>query len=260
MISCDKLVTNIDPPKTEKELVMFSFLSPEDTAVKVELSYSSPVFGTTSFGEVEYIKDAIVTISEDGGRLDTLVYNLNDGLYSLSGNNIIKPGKTYQVTSIYEGKKAVGSTTIPTVIVTIDTVNILEAPSSNGEMLSKVKTTWKDPGQNGLFYRVYNEQVYSFGGGDSSSYGACSDFISNFGKENNKFTSVCEIGSNWIGSENILLNVYLLTTDKHYYEYHRRRVNYFGDDPFSEPIPQYANVKGGIGVIASYRKTKITLK
>jgi hypothetical protein len=59
------------------------------------------------------------------------------------------------------------------------------------------------------------------------------------------------------GGNNTGFNVYLLNTDIHYYEYHKRRLNYYGDDFFSEPVQQYSNVIGGLGVVCSYRKTSI---
>ncbi len=258
--SCEKMVTNIDPPKAEKELVMFSFLSPEDTVVKVELSYSSPVFGTNSFNEIEYIKNAFVTVQSSIGEIDTLKFNSNFNSYFGNSNFKLTPGLEYTVKAEYQGKSATGKTIIPLETVKIDTIETLKSIGPQGEGLIKIKTTWQDPGSNGLYYRAYSEQLYSSGGNPEFAYGICSEFISNAGKLNKKLVSTCETNYYDGGSNSTSFNIVLLTTDIHYYEYHRRRVNYFGDDPFSEPIPQYLNVKGGIGVIASYRKviTKIT--
>lgn len=252
--SCEKMVTNIDPPKAEKELVMFSFLSPEDTIVRVDLSYSSPVFGTSSFGETEYISNALVTIQSNTGETDTLVYQSNYQAYFANKSFVILPGLEYTIRAEYLGKVAIGKTTVPTEKIKIDTIETLKSVGQQGEGLIKIKTTWQDPGNLGMYYRAYSEQLYDFGGGSIEAYGICSEFLSNSGKQNKKMVNTCETNYYEGGSGIKKFNIVLLTTDNHYYEYHRRRVNYFGDDPFSEPIPQYLNVKGGIGVVASYRK------
>lgn len=260
-VSCDKLVTNIEPPKTQKELVLFAFLSPEETTISAELSYSSPVFGTDNFGEVDYISNALVMISNNEGNSDTLVYNSVNKAYECQSAFKIVPGKTYKIKASYDGKSAEGTTSVPDQLVLIDTIEVLKSVGSQGESRIKIKTIWDDPGLKGLYYRTYNEQEYSFGPGEKSAYEVCSEFISNSGKENKRLNSICE--SSYFsdgGSVSNSINIYLLTTDIHYYEYSKRRVNYFGDDPFSEPVPQYMNVKGGLGVVSSFRRTKIQIK
>jgi hypothetical protein len=260
-VSCDKLVTNIEPPKTEKQLVLFAFLSPEETTITAELSYSSPVFGTSNFGEVDYIPNALVVISNNDGNSDTLIYNSVSKAYESLSAFKIEPGKTYKIKATYDGKSAEGTTAVPNQLVLIDTIEVLKSVGSQGENKIKIKTIWDDPGVKGLYYRIYNEQEYSFGSGEKSAYGVCSEFISNAGKENKRMNSICESSYfNDGGSGSNSINIYLLTTDIHYYEYNRRRVNYFGDDPFSEPVPQYMNVKGGLGVVSSFRRTKIGIK
>ncbi len=261
MLSCDRLVTNIEPPKSEKQLVLFAFISPEETNISVELSYSSPVFGTDNFGEVDFISKALVVISNNEGNSDTLKYNSTNSNYESQSSFKIEPGKTYKIKASYDGKSAEGTTSVPDQLVLIDTIEVLKSVGSQGDSRVKVKTIWDDPGVKGLYYRIYNEQEYSFGPVEKSAYQICSEFISNSGKENKRLNSICESSYfNDGGSGSNSINIYLLTTDIHYYEYSRRRENYFGDDPFSEPVPQYMNVKGGLGVVSSFRRTKVQIK
>jgi hypothetical protein len=58
-----------------------------------------------------------------------------------------------------------------------------------------------------------------------------------------------------VGSEidSSFLKVYLLNTDKAYYDYKKSLDNYnSGDDPFTEASPVYSNIKGGLGIFAAY--------
>ncbi|PWK21863.1 uncharacterized protein DUF4249 [Arcicella aurantiaca] len=56
------------------------------------------------------------------------------------------------------------------------------------------------------------------------------------------------------------LSIYLAITDKAYYQYNKGLINSQGinnDDPFSEAVLTYSNVKGGLGVFSGYNMTKI---
>lgn len=53
--------------------------------------------------------------------------------------------------------------------------------------------------------------------------------------------------------DSAFLRIYLLNTDKPYYDFHKSLENYsLGDSPFAEPSFLYSNVKGGLGIFASY--------
>lgn len=56
-----------------------------------------------------------------------------------------------------------------------------------------------------------------------------------------------------------LLRIYLLSTDKPYYDFHRSLLNYLeGESLFSEPSFLYSNIKGGTGIFASYVMDSLT--
>jgi hypothetical protein len=53
--------------------------------------------------------------------------------------------------------------------------------------------------------------------------------------------------------DSAFLRVYLLSTDKPYYDFHKSAENFsLGDGPFTEPTLLYSNVSGGLGIFASY--------
>jgi len=57
-----------------------------------------------------------------------------------------------------------------------------------------------------------------------------------------------------------MLSIIAAITDKPYFQYNMALINSGGvnsNDPFSEAILTYTNVKGGLGVFAGYNMTKI---
>jgi hypothetical protein len=55
--------------------------------------------------------------------------------------------------------------------------------------------------------------------------------------------------------------IYLLNTDRPYYDYHKSIENYqSGEIPFTEASPIYSNVKGGLGIFAAYTYDSIVIR
>jgi len=53
--------------------------------------------------------------------------------------------------------------------------------------------------------------------------------------------------------DSIILRVYLLNTDKPYYDFHHSLIYWsMGDNPFTEASFTYSNIKGGVGIFAAY--------
>jgi hypothetical protein len=54
-------------------------------------------------------------------------------------------------------------------------------------------------------------------------------------------------------TDSCFLKIYLLNTDKAYYDYQKSLEKYnSGEDPFTEPSPVYSNISGGLGIFAAY--------
>lgn len=136
--ACDNmfsLTSPVDPAKFEKQgrrLVVNSFISPQDSLIRVEVSRSSPLFGEPpAFESVEeiiaynFVQDAEVIIS-DGETEARLTYteenNGDTRLNAIRLYNYVIPiaefpivaGKTYILTvTTPEGETATASTSIP---------------------------------------------------------------------------------------------------------------------------------------------------
>jgi hypothetical protein len=61
--------------------------------------------------------------------------------------------------------------------------------------------------------------------------------------------------------DSAFLKIYLLNTDKPYYDYHRSILNYnSGETPFTEASPIYSNINGGLGIFAAYTYDSIIVR
>lgn len=267
ILSCDREVQDITPPEIQPELVVFSFLSPEDSMVKVEVSMSKPVYGyNRRQGNNPFVNDAVVTIKNDGGFSATLTYVDTAEAYFISRALYpIEAGRTYTVSASARGKTAYGSCTVPKDTVPLTEITYEKRTDIDGSYYVYLYKWQDQPGYTN-YYRSSIESQYTYVDffGDTLHYSTdiCSNVYADENRNGQQLSGTCDGYDPYYGSDTSTFPVdfYLLNTDVHYYEYHKRRLNYYGDDPFSEPFQQYSNVTGGLGVVSAYRLTKKSLK
>lgn len=266
LASCEKLATNVDTPKVSPELVLFSFISPEEEYIRVQLTLSKPVFGKQNTSNpYNYVRDAIVTITNDGGQSVTLVYADSVNGYVVDKSTFpVEASRRYTITVVSGSKKATASCTVPS-----DTVNFTDItykktgePGMTDGPLFRYQYKWNDVASEVNYYRAASQYFYELAPGMNYAQEICNTLHTDEGRDGNTLNGTCEDYNSYYEGDTTRNNIgfYLLNTDVHYYEYHRRRLEYFGDDPFSEPFPQYTNVDGGLGVFCSYRRTMRTIK
>lgn len=262
MVSCrPKIVTDVEVPNIAPKLVLFGFLSPEDSMIEVEVSMSAPIFGNTINTGNLTVSNANVQISDGAMSVNipfntfTQKYNISQSIFSLIA------GQTYTITASANGLTAKGVTTIPKSIVHMEKASAkLITTSASGENQLLFTLMWKDEPIEKNYYRVHLDQLYySTWSGDSTASSIGDGMFKDENKDGTSFSDQYEY--NYFKGSGTPENyyVYLLNTDIHYYEYHRRRLVYFGDDPFSEPFQQYSNVEGGLGVVSSFRKSRVVI-
>lgn len=265
LTACEKVVTNVDVPKVEPQMVLFGFISPEDDLIRIDLTLSKPIFGKgngNGKSAFEAINNANVVITNENGQAVTLNYIDSAEAYQASQSVYkIEAGKTYTITAVSPTKSVKATCTVPldTVPLSELTLNRLATPGSNSSGPNfKYVSKWNDPATKGNYYRLVVQQYYSNPFGNSGYNDICNNFLDDETRNGQLFATTCEDYS-YSSIDTNYRSVYLLNTDIHYYEYMRRRVNYYGDDPFSEPLQQYSNVQNGLGVFCSFRRTKRTL-
>ncbi|MCU0442232.1 MAG: DUF4249 domain-containing protein [Bacteroidia bacterium] len=269
LTGCDKLADDVEPPKVPSKLVLFAFLSPEEPLVKVEVSRSRPIFGKQTPGNpYGYIADAIVTIINQNGQTVNMPYVDSVSAYLVDQNQFpIEPGQTYKVIAQRGNDLVTGETTVPVLkpAFTSVTYQNIAVPDPNGSYFGPAYIytyKWQDEPAKGNFYRVsVDSRIFSLifkGPNDFDStesyYNICNSIWEDATQNGQQLTGTCE-DYTYYGIEGDTIDFTLLNTDIHYAEYHKRRLNYFGEDPFSEPVQQYSNVSTGLGVVSSFRKS-----
>ncbi len=260
LASCQRVAT-VDVPITEPKLVLFSFLSPEDKGVEASLTYSVPIFNNNGGANYAPIPGADLVISDNNGNSKVMPYNSQKLSYYLPQSEFpIVPGLTYTITVNYDGKTLKGTSIIPLKIQEIEEANFSDESVNSTNKYEKqylFAVKWKDDLQQRNYYRL-NIQEFHVYQMDTSYYSVMDEFVNDLNAKDDLITISRKYYAYNDTQDTIHFLAYLLNADIHYYEYHRRRVNFQGDDPFSEPAPQYSNVEGGLGVVCSYRKSKKT--
>ncbi len=261
--ACEK-PANIALPSSDPKPVVFAFLSPEEPTIEVSVTLSNPIFNNKpSNSEFTVVRNALVELVDETGKKVILPFNLLDDNYSISQSLMpLLPGKKYKVLVSFDAYKVYGETTILDKAVPIKNV---EATQLGRDEFDNIRyafyTRWDDIANQANYYRIMMESRYSWGGQDTF-YSLFLDQLqfdgSNDGKE--MFVRNELSFSPFMMGEKNYFDCYLIHADFSYFEYHKRRLNYFGDDPFGEPLPMYSNIKGGgLGVVSSYRKTLVEL-
>lgn len=293
LVSCESLVATIPEsklPHVDSKLVLQSFVSPQDSAIRVVVTETSPLFSESPVTP-KIIKNATVILS-NGTRSIRLPFDTVSELYSIRSRAFpIVAGGTYTLKVSDATRSAEASCTIPTQAARIESYTIDSAyttvgdnPFGRKDSVFIVQLTWKDIPSSTNYYRV-----------KASMRTATSLFENNLEKrriivntyfnwEDNFGVSEFQSDKNQDGqalsspqgkvripvrrteeSENsyeitsvLSFNLSLLTTSYDYYEYHKsvdRSRN--SGNPFVEPSLVYSNVKGGLGIFAGYNNYKI---
>ncbi|WP_439879847.1 DUF4249 domain-containing protein [Pontibacter sp. MBLB2868] len=274
LTSCERDADNIKLMDVSSKLAVISYISPQDTIVKVQLQRTQPAIGKELSQEQRKVSNATVTIS-DGANVATLNYNPDADEYRTAVNmNNVVAGKTYYLTvTTPDGFSASASCSIPAVtniaITDIATSYVLEPDYTGDELRNyKVALKWKDAPEAKNYYRVLGSFMYKI----RDTYGQVHTQVEELYSEHNKSylykDDMLENGSitsdkfyfyrnmsNADGSK-IKLNILLLVTDRNYYLFQDalHRQQQFDGNPFAEPTILYTNIKGGVGVFAGYNQ------
>lgn len=253
--ACEK-DADVELPAVESKLVISSFISPEDTIVKVGVTISQPLYNNSNSNQYSAVSYATVQIT-NGTTFQTLAYNADKNYYFVSTAMFpITVGTTYNLTvSTPDGKNANASTSIPaqnaTLIYTAEAVN----SQSNGDTYA-FRTEWNDTPGAEDYYRLvyYDKSVYN----NDTIYGEA--FSNNFTDKDKDGTTMKEqfeiyaySGAGFSNGE-----LHLIHASKEYYLYHKKLTEAaFSGGPFSEPVQMYSNINGGYGAFAGYNSYKV---
>jgi hypothetical protein len=268
--ACIRTLDEKDMPKIETKLVIGGYISPQDTIVKIFVGKSVPIYQKSDqmFNVNPPISDASVLLSGNG-LSTSLLYDEKLSSYTVSTSHFpIAPGATYHlIVSTPAGLYAEAETTVPSAInssltFSLDTVETSSTYGYSGKSL-QISVLWEDTPNQNNYFRIYGEIGVLY---DSSFYQYPRYNYYDVLQFDTKTIVIKDIGyvNGIIGPikadtplENKQFNdisLSLLNTDRNYYEFYKSYDSNYQDNFFSEPQNIYTNIKGGLGIFASYQK------
>ncbi len=273
---CEK-DADVELPEVEPKLVIASFISPQDTLVKVWVRQTKPIFKPSNVNTSDAVIDATVEIS-DGTTSATLTFDpsgSHNGYYQIATSVFpIVENKTYSLrVSTPDGKVATAISLVPAfspVNLTGD-VNIITIDSSATyyERESHYTVSWDDVAGSGNNYRVIALKAYYDPFYNDTMYTTIVDaYINDEGKEGQrleyKTTSWESSYSSGGGGTGFIVgyNYYVYLVNDDYYRYNTsvRISGFSSQDPFSEPTLVYSNVTGGLGAFCAFNELGRVIK
>jgi hypothetical protein len=263
LASCEKPAT-IPLPEAKPKAVVMSFLCPEEEYIRVSVTVSKPLYNQPKSFEFPIVPNAIITITDNLGNTSIVPFHPTRLEYQLEQSIFpLFPGRTYTLNVKFDNFEVSGATTIPVTMVPIkEAKGDLQGVDQFGQLQFAFSTKWDDAKGEKNYYRIAIDEKFGFSPWDTN-YSLMSDqFQSDEYQDGKEMFSRGEAYDYGEMQNEYYFDIYLLTTDYNYYEFNKRRVNYFGDDPFSEPLPMYSNMAGGLGVVGSFRRTSfpVTIK
>ncbi len=277
LLACEKEVTSIKLPAASSQLVIHSFISPQDTMLNVYVTESKPVTGDRPGSVSTPVADAAVTLSDGERTISLPVTSIFTGsrgdVYRVRAEAFpVVAGRTYFLeVSTPDGRRATAQCTVPEARVTPEFLMDSAVRNDYGQEYVKYtgRIRWLDyPGETN-FYRTDGEIwfVRPAGRGELVE----ERFRLNYDFRANHFFSDSRLDGALLTSPEFSFNIteninsatvyaYLLTTDRSYFEYHRTLRAGENDNPFAEPVLIYSNVEGGQGVFAAFNRTTLIRK
>ncbi len=246
-------------PAVESKLVINSFISPQDTIIRVAVSLSQPLYNNSNAGQFPYVSNATVLIN-DGVNSKTLIYNSVENYYSINVSQFpIVVGTIYYLTvSTPDGKNITATTSIPNTNSTLTFSSHYVNDPNQQDSTYSITTFWNDSPGTEDYYRIsyYSEQFYGNNLTDTSYTNFYTNNFSDKGKNGSTLSDIFEVySSNLTGNTGEL---YLIHATKEYYLFHLKLANAAGFGfPFSEPVQMYSNINGGYGIFAGFNQYKL---
>ena len=256
-ISCTK-DADVKLPAVEPKLVISSFISPQDSIVKVEVTMSQPLYNNSNAGQFSAVSNATVQIN-DGTITQTLAYDSTGNYYFVNTSLFpITVGTIYYLTVLTpDGKNINASTTVPTLNSTL-TYTSHQITDPYGSEKYVIETSWNDTPDTEDYYRIafYNKDYYP-GDIDTTYWALLSENFSDKGKDGGAFNQNSEIYT-YSSTGTVEGELYLIHASKEYYLFHSKLLDAaYSGSPFSEPVQMYSNINGGYGVFAGYNSYKL---
>lgn len=265
-LSCTKEAM-VQLPETKPLPVIYSYICPTDSVIRLKLMLSSPLFSSNQIDILAPVPDGDVKISSAQGTAQ-LLFNQNTGYYELKTNSYpIIPGQVYKMTvTTINGDLATAQTQVPFTAVPINMVTI-ETITENYQTGDRIKIFFTDEANSVNYYQIAASHCFVYTGqtdtiiNDTQINEIYSDL--NHDAESSslvgKFLSQRIDSSAYYSTE--YYDVYLYNCSQSYYNFYKSLKNYSGVGmsfpPPAEPTLMYTNVNGGFGCFGSYTRSSL---
>jgi len=261
LASCTKDVVNVKLPDFKKKLVLTSFISPDVKSNEITLGCTSSDFGKLSPPEPPGKVSVSISDGTNEIRIETiLIDTLNNSNLIRIKNFSFAEGKSYKIRAVNEdGLTADASCTVPIrrdFHIEVDTSVLLTSDHWSGEKYSTltVKISITDYAGEPNYFRL----IFSVIGIPRSPF-VDDAVVSDKGRDGEKIvlqtTTYNRVPINQANkTDSTFLKIYLLNTNKAYYDYHKSYLTTTmgNTGPFTEPSSLYSNVSNGVGIFAAY--------
>ncbi|MBL7911311.1 MAG: DUF4249 domain-containing protein [Bacteroidia bacterium] len=262
-LSCTK-EANVKLPEAKSLPVIYSYICPTDSVVRLKLMSSSPLFTSNQIDVLAAVSDGDVKISSAQGTAQ-LIFNQTTGYYELKTNSYpIVPGQTYKMTvTTVKGDVATAETQVPFTTVPINTITVESVPE-NYQTSDRIKVSFTDEPGSVNYYRI--AALYAF------VYTVQADTIADDTRINELYSDINHDGENaslagrfyQVSDSTKYYDVFLYNCSESYYNFYRSLKNYSGvgisfPSP-AEPTLMYTNVNGGFGCFGAYTRSMLRYK
>ncbi|MBO0935475.1 DUF4249 domain-containing protein [Fibrella sp. HMF5335] len=156
--ACTNLKTEVNPSMLNdqsEKIVVNSYISPQDTLLKVKVSRSKPAVSGAAVVPPFNVNNATVSLS-DGSRSILFTYNNTAEYYQAKATLLpIQTGKTYTLTvTSADGKQVTAQSTVPNQvpISSISLDSTISSTSTEWQKSFRVHFTWQDPTAETNYY------------------------------------------------------------------------------------------------------------
>lgn len=290
MVGCEDFfiseAENVKIPGSKPRLVVNSYISPQDTQVKVYVTRSMPHMQRSSdYKPVG--SSAQVLLAAKGEEFVPLAYNHDCNCYAISALDFEVKENTYYVLKIQtpEGEYAEAECYVPGFEAgRIEISEPVQRQTSWGDKV--IEVDWQitpEKGKEEKYFRTQaflhayeispdnqidttlfrfehmwiNRGKYLFSDRSGNTYNLRAEYYRwqryyYYDPETGEVTYLDE-------EQNYLDTIFIevLQTDRHYFLFHQSLDNYYYHDedfPFSESVHIYSNVKGGLGTFGGYNR------
>ncbi|MDY0343462.1 MAG: DUF4249 domain-containing protein [Lentimicrobium sp.] len=257
--SCEQLITEIDAPSSEPQLVVYSVISPQDSVIEVKVHKSNPLFSIVNYQSYDNrfppVINATVMLNGEGQSV-TIPYDEEYEAYRVDQSAInIKMGGYYEIKVMAPGFSQVfAECTVPDHMPPDIEITGTGLTEETGMEEWYFEFRFKDIPGVGHNYLVYAsvinydpwmEETYSYAAFFKQGNPLISDKLNDGGYFNYR---TYPIVLQYLDANNVWVSLSLI--DDNYFQYAQSINNFQDDNPFSEPTPIFSNIKGGLGVFA----------